>query len=265
MRKGRIFTFLIILLLFLAPAVWSGGKKEDQLPLAEKLVGEKKYSDAINILADIVKNEPERLDHVEKLMAEIRSARNLYNDNYSELIQILKKETMTDADVTEAYNLITEMEKIDAAPDQAITGSFEKAKRTIVFRYNDALFEDIMNRALSLIDIGQYWEAVAVYLQAIGLHGDIFRQDYSEEVVADVDSVINNIKKDYSEILNLKNRYVTLRNNSFLSSKKEYYDNLYSEYADLNNIISEMAVIRENSLKNAVFFESEKDNLLEDG
>ena len=51
----------------------------------------KKYSEAINVLAAIVKSQPERLDEVEKMMAVIRSARAQYNSNYAELINILKK------------------------------------------------------------------------------------------------------------------------------------------------------------------------------
>ncbi len=250
---------------FVSSLLWGGGKKEDQLPLAQQLVQEKKYSEAITVLADIVKNEPERLDQVEALMAEIRNARNLYNNNYSDLITLLKKETLTDSDITQAYNLITEMEKIDAAPDQAITGSFEKARRTIVFRYNDNQFKDIMDRALVLIDAGQYWEAVSLYLQAVGLHGELFREDYPEEIIAEVDSVIEKIYSDYKSIISLKDRFVVLKDNSLVSSRKEYYDNLLSEYSGLMNIISDMGIIRTNSVKNAGFFDDERNKLLKEG
>ena len=265
MNKGRIYTFLIILLLFPVLLAWGSGRKEDQMPLAQQLVQEKKYSEAILVLADIVKSQPERLDEVEKMMGVIRSARAQYNNNYSELINILKKETLTDADVTEAYNLITEMEKIDAAPDQAITGSFEQARRTIVFRYNDSRFKAIMDQALVLIDNGKYWEAVSLYLQAVGLHGEIFREDYSEEVLSDVNIVIASLKDDFNKIMAGKDNYIQKRENSFLSSEKEYYDELSGEYDPLIALISGMAVIRENAVDYASYFDSKKNELLEEG
>ncbi len=264
MNYGRIFTFLIILLFVPALFAWGGGRKEDQMPLAQQLVQEKKYSEAIKILADIVKNEPERLDEVEKMMAAIRSARAQYNTNYSELINILKKETLTDTDVTEAYNLITEMEKIDAAPDQAITGSFEKARRTIVFRYNDSRFKEIMDEALVLIDSGKYWEAVSLYLEAIGLHGEIFREDYPEEVQKETDAAIAGIKSDFNRIVSGKNDFIQRRENSFISSEKDYYNELYSEYNPLLDIISGMAEIRNSAVSYAEYFERKKNELLKE-
>ena len=265
MNKGRIFTFLILLLLFLAPSIWGGGRKEDTMPQAQMLVQEKKYSEAINILADIVKNQPERLDEVEKLMSQIRSARAQYNNNYSELIQILKKETLTDSDVTEAYNLITEMEKLDAAPDKAITGSFEKARRTIVFRYNDTRFREIMDEALVLIDRGQYWDAVSLYLQAIGLHGEIFREDYPEEVITEVEAVIAEVNNDFKKIIAGKDDFIIKRDNSYLISDKDYYEGISDEYAPLLSLISDMAVIRDKAVKEADYFDSKKNEIIREG
>ena len=264
MNKGRIFTFLIILLMIPVLSVWSGGRKEDQLPLAQKLVQEKKYSEAINILADIVKSQPERLDEVEKLMGVIRSARSQYNTNYAELINILKKETLTDSDVTDAYNLITEMEKLDASPDQAITGSFEKARRTIVFRYNDSRFQEIMDEALVLIDNGRYWDAVSKYLEAVGLHGEIFREDYPEEVQNEVNLVIADVNSRFERIISGKADFIQERENSFISSEKEYYDGLSDEFAPVLSLISDMAVIRNSAVMDAEYFENKKNELLKE-
>ena len=265
MNKGRIFTFLIILIIVPALSVWSSGTKEDQMPLAQKLIQEKKYSDAINVLAAIVKSQPERLDEVEKMMAVIRSARAQYNSNYAELINILKKETLTDADVTDAYNLITEMEKIDAAPDQAITGSFDKARRTIVFRYNDSRFREIMDEALVLIDSGRYWDAVSKYLEAVGLHEEIFREDYPEEVQKEVDAVIAEIKRDFRTVVIGRDDFIQERENSFLSSEKEYYDGIYDEFAPVLSLISDMAVIRNSAVMRADYFENKKNEVLKEG
>ena len=37
-----------------------------------------------------------------------------------------------------------------------------------------------MDEALVLIDSGSYWDAVSKYLEAVGLHEEIFREDYPE-------------------------------------------------------------------------------------
>ena len=198
------------------------------------------------------------------MMGLIRSARSKYNTNYSELINILRKETLTDTDVTEAYNLITEMEKIDAAPDQAITGSFEKARRTIVFRYNDSLFQQIMDEALVLVDNGQYWAAVSKYLEAVGLHGKIFRDDYSDDIIKEAEIVIAEVKTEFNQIAEGKSEYILDRENSFVSSEKDYYDGLADEYVPLISLISEIAEIRNSAVLHAEYFESKKNELLKE-
>ena len=200
--------FFILFAAFLLAGAYSGGKKEDVMPAAQQLVAEKKYSEAVKLLAEVVKNQPERLDEVESLMAVIRSARNQYNINYSNLIQLLKKENLTDQDIAEAYNLINEMEKIDAAPDQALVKSFEQARRTIVFRYNDLQFRDIMDRALVLLDEKKYWEALALYSTAVGLHRDFFVEDYTEEgTVAEADAMTSSIKNLIKIQIDRKNEF----------------------------------------------------------
>ncbi len=259
--------FFILFAAFLLAGAYSGGKKEDVLPAAKQLVVEKKYSEAVKLLAEVVKNQPERLDEVESLMAVIRSARNQYNINYSNLIQLLKKENLTDQDIAEAYNLINEMEKIDAAPDQAIVKSFEQARRTIVFRYNDLQFRDIMDRALVLLDEKKYWEALALYSSAVGLHRDFFVEDYTEEeTIAEADAMISSIKNLIKIQIDRKNEFnLAVMKAETESSRTDTGTLRPGEYSDLISIIERMAFIREEASSAAIALDLKKNELLKEG
>ncbi|MDX9800577.1 MAG: hypothetical protein RBT69_04485 [Spirochaetia bacterium] len=259
--------FFILFAAFLLAGAYSGGKKEDVMPAAKQLVEEKKYSEAVKLLAEVVKNQPERLDEVESLMAVIRGARNQYNINYSNLIQLLKKENLTDQDIAEAYNLINEMEKIDADPDQAIAKSFESARRTIVFRYNDLQFRDIMDRALVLLDEKKYWEALALYSSAVGLHRDFFVEDYAEEeIVTEADTMIAAVKNLIQLQIDRKNEFTLAAAKAEAESSITSAEFLRSgEYTDLNNIIARMANIREQAASSALSIDLKKQELLREG
>ena len=260
------FLFIILISLFCAAGLYAKGKQEDRMPAARQLVQERKYSEAIKILAQVVKNEPERLDEVEAMMAEIRSARNLYNRNYSQLIQLLKKENLTDQDISDAYNLISEMEKLDADPDQAIIGSFDRARRTIVFRYNDMQFREIMDAALALITEKRYWEALALYESAVGIHSDIFAEDYPAETVSETNeeaaalrSLIASATAVRQDFDNAAARAVSESMQTPSGSPRK------SEYEELLSAVGGMALIRERAAVHSRDFEARKNTLLEEG
>ncbi len=122
-----------------------------------------------------------------------------------------------------------------------------------------------MDEALVLVDNGQYWAAVSKYLEAVGLHGEIFRDDYPEDIIKETDSVIADVKAEFKQIISGKNEYVLNRENSFVSSEKDYYDGLKNEYAPLISLISNMAEIRKRAVLHAVYFDSKKTELLKEG
>lgn len=231
------------------------------MPTAKQLVQEKKYSEAAKILAEIIKNEPQRLDEVESLMAVIRSVRNQYNSNYANLLALLKKENLTDQDIANAYRLINDMRDLDASPDKAIIASFEQARRTIVFRYNDMQFQDIMNRALALIQEKKYWEAIALYEDAAGLHRELLEEDYPEDILREADAMVLAAKDLINTILSYQNSYSLAAQRAARESSRDIQAPLNSrEYNDLINIIDIMAAAREEISLTAARFDNRKMN-----
>ena len=117
LRPGREWFKFILLAVLLAAAIssFAGGQGEDPIETAKSLIEEKKYDEAVRILAEVVRRDPEKLDAVEELMAKIRAIRESFNEKYEELLEVLYE----DKDVDKALVLIDELLEMDPNPNKA--------------------------------------------------------------------------------------------------------------------------------------------------
>ncbi|HUV08973.1 MAG TPA: hypothetical protein VMX75_14670, partial [Spirochaetia bacterium] len=111
----RLFQLALFLSLLLVAAIaFGGGQGEDPLFKARELVTEKKYDEAIRILAEIVRRDPDKMDAVEALMREIRAIRDAFNKKYENLLAVLYEEKNVD----KALVIINELLTMDPNPNQ---------------------------------------------------------------------------------------------------------------------------------------------------
>ncbi len=172
-------------------AVFAGGTKEDKMPLAKSLVQEKRYNEAIIILTEIVKKDPERLDEVESLLKVIREVRSEYNQRYENLIDVLYEKH----DVEQALKIIAELESLDKSPDKATLQAVAQAKSSAAFVYNLNRFTKIMDEGLVLINRKDYWNAVSTYLEGFGLHKEDFdTAGYGNIVTTQVNKAVADVQ-----------------------------------------------------------------------
>ncbi len=76
--KGGIIRFHILcMLLCILPSylIFAGGVKEDPIALARSLIIEKRYNEALVVLAEAVRKDPERIEEAENLIRRIRAIR----------------------------------------------------------------------------------------------------------------------------------------------------------------------------------------------
>ncbi|MCL2792390.1 MAG: hypothetical protein FWD87_04795 [Spirochaetaceae bacterium] len=246
--------------------IYARGQREDLLPTARQLVEERRYNDAVRILAEIIEREPERLDEVESLMTIVRSVRDRHNRYYENLMVLLRKEDFTDQDIAEGYRLISEIREMDANPDQIVLTLLEVARQVIVFRYNDIQFRDIMNRALALIRQERYWEAMALYKNAIGLHREMFAEERSDLILREADNMARGVTEIIDTLLTFQNSYPQAAQRAIRESSRDVYAVLNTgEYNDLINAIERMAVVREQIFTSALRVEERRDQLLRPG
>ncbi len=179
--------------------LYAGGKQEqEEKPLeeAEQLIEERRYNEAITILTEVMKEEPEKFDEAEKLMKRVREARKEFNETYQQLIDILNVGEDEELDEEEAYEVIRKLEELDADPNEAAIAAFSQARRSIIFAVNDRKFQDIMEQASSQLAEQEYAEAIDTYLSGFSLHRELFvEEDYSEVVMSQVESQKSSIQE----------------------------------------------------------------------
>ena len=181
-RFDVVLLIILTVLIMLPVSVQASGSREDMLPEALRLIDERKYNDAILILTEMLKTEPQRIDEIQALLARIRTEKDNYNDRYEELI-----DTYGGDNVEAAYPIIKELEELDPQPNEATRESLVLARETAGFVFNNNRWNDIMERAAASIASGEYDAAVEIYMEGFDLSRDIFLDaDYGNIAVNEI-------------------------------------------------------------------------------
>ncbi|HUX22713.1 MAG TPA: hypothetical protein VMW69_15875, partial [Spirochaetia bacterium] len=194
--RGKFLFPAAVLLLFLisAGALFASGQKEDPLSTAQQLINDKKYNDAILVLTQVMKDTPQDFDRAQALLAKIDLARQGYNEKVAELIKVFNS-----GDLEQAYQIIKELEALDKAPNARTLESQAYARQTATFVYDTKQFQGVMEKALPLLQAGNYAGAVETYVSGFDIGLDIFNQANYGNITVDK---ITNLKSDMKSAAN---------------------------------------------------------------
>ncbi len=199
-EKVKVAFFAIALCLLSALNIDARGQTERQsrarLAEVERLIDEKRYNEAILLLTQVIKEDPDRFDAAEQLMGRIRKIREEYNRNFDELIAALFVET----DLGKALELIKKLEELDPNPGQGLAEALALARSgTEVVHFLNS-FRDLIQRAKVRMEAGEYEEALAIYLEGFQIAKDRFdRADYGNIVVDSVNAAVADVKEAVAE------------------------------------------------------------------
>jgi hypothetical protein len=210
---GGMFRFLIlctILMVFPFYLLWAGGAKEDPIALARSLMIEKRYNEALVVLAEAARKDPERIEEAEDLIRRIRTIRGEYYDKYEDLIKVLYEQK----DVEKALSIIKELESLDAAPNETTKVALKKAKESAQFVYNQNRFNDLMTQAARALEQKDYSRAIELYTSGFDIGKEFFMDaNYGNIVENRVFSALDTVRQTSEQFLRFRNQYQTLANN----------------------------------------------------
>jgi hypothetical protein len=201
--KRRFCTYVIILVFFVAGggALSALGGQEDELTDARQLIAEKRYNEALLILTEVIRKDPDKTEEAENLIRQVRRYRGSYNDRYEELIQVLYQ----DEDVGRALQIIRELETLDPNPSPATVSALDKARESATFIYEQQQFRTVMEAALALLDQGNYWDASQMYEDAIGLGKEHFDGTGFGNIIGNrVEAIIASVKREAAAFRNAR-------------------------------------------------------------
>ncbi|AEJ19201.1 hypothetical protein [Gracilinema caldarium] len=243
------FLFLVTLIWFLISGlgkVYAEGKKEDTLSTADTLIAERRYNEAILLLTQYIKNNPDRFDDAQRRLQRIIKLREDYNKIAGDLLNILVSDPTNDE---RKLAMIRQLEGLEAAPNRAAREFILKTKETALFTYNRAQFEKIMADGRTLIDKGDYGNATKRYTDGFSLYREEFYQaGYGDIVVNSVNKGLKDIQQ-YLITFNalqpeLQKRIDTFINLTTTISFSTNLEPILESYTELEALLYQYANVR---------------------
>lgn len=222
-----------------------GSQEEDRLDIAERLISEQRYDEAQKILADIMREEPEKFGAAQKLQEQINEQRNSFNYKAQELINVLYEEK----NIEKALEIIKELEGIDPNPSIEVKEFLDESYRSALIVANYNRFTDIMNKALTNINNKQYYDALSVYLTGFDLHKEEFDEaGYGNIVQTSVDNSISRLNELYITVSRLKEEIDTANTDVIEVIAEDNLNNISTNVEEYLKVVSDVQVIR-NEIK----------------
>jgi tetratricopeptide (TPR) repeat protein len=243
---GNKNKFIIIVFLLLFPInLFAGGTQEDRLDIAERLITEQRYDEAQRILADIMREEPEKFGAAQKLQEIINEQRNSFNYKAKELIGVLYEEK----DVEKALEIIEELEQIDPNPSVEVKEFLDDSYRSALIVANKNRFDNIMERALVQLKSDEHYEAILTYLTGFDLHKEEFDEaDYGTIVKNAINNSLSRLLELTDTVNSMKEEINTANTNVIKVMLEDDLNLLFAGLDDYLTIVSRVQSIR-NEIK----------------
>lgn len=177
-----------IILFLLALSLPAAGRQEDPIRQARELVANGRVNEAILLLEQTVREDPDRIVEAESLMRTIRDIRGEYNVLFELLIDNLVNNP---DDITRTLEIIDSMEALDEFPNERVLRQVEDARVIAQLAYDRSILNDTMDRAKIRLDQGDFRGALELYLSLTDLqrrqfesrgYGDIFVNRVNEAI-----------------------------------------------------------------------------------
>lgn len=180
----------------------AGGRQEDPIRQARELVAANRINEAILLLEQAVRDDPERIQDAESLMRTIREIRGEYNVLFEQLIDNLINNP---DDIERTLSIIDQMEALDEFPNERVVEQVQDARIVAQLAFDRNLLDNRMDEARLLLEEGEYIAAVEIYLELGSLQRERFEaRGYGDIFVNSVDAVVDelsSVSSDFAEAL----------------------------------------------------------------
>ncbi|MGL1891733.1 MAG: hypothetical protein OCD02_08900 [Spirochaetaceae bacterium] len=201
---------ILLLIIFLSTTlVYSKGSGEEStLEIANTLIEDKKYNEALAMLYSYAAENPKAIYDVQILIDEIKTKREESNAILDEFFTAL----YDNQDFETAEKLLKEFDEKNPYPDDLTKKLLKNARSGTQFVINQKRFKEYMDEALVHLEAKEFNLALDKYLLCLDFHSDEFDlliETSSTDSLEEID--LENIDQD----LPVDRYYATLRNSSF--------------------------------------------------
>jgi hypothetical protein len=179
---SRIFSFL--LLFSAATAVFGGGRQDADLTKADNLIKNNKYEEAISLLSNYAKKNPDKFELAQQRLRKIYQLQEEFNRTADKLIDTL----LNDPDNAEKILALTkQLNSLESANSPLLENFVSRTHEIAQFNANRNRLADIFKRGEELLNKGDYAAAIKVYSEGMNfMRDDFFAAGYGASAENDV-------------------------------------------------------------------------------
>ncbi|MDR2028665.1 MAG: hypothetical protein LBP93_03910, partial [Treponema sp.] len=194
-----------------APLLHGGGHQDTDLSLADSLIEQKQYDQAIRVLTEFIKNNPEQFVQGQKRLDRILQLREEYNSVAEELLDTL----VSDPDNTEKILTLSRLlQDMEPARNELTQQFLDRIRELAQFTFNRNQLERILAEGRALIDRGDYVAAMDKYASGLNLYRDeFFNSGYGEMVESRVNNGLSAISEGVSGFAAISGSVTTMLTN----------------------------------------------------
>lgn len=245
-KNLKILTFLFFLI-FAFSNIFANGAQDENFSDIDEKIESKQYNDALLLLNEYIRNNPEDFDNAQKRVNQVMDVRSDYAKLAEEIIYVIINEPTNDE---KKLRMIAELESIEENPSPATKAFIAQTKSAAEFTYYRSKFEEIISKGSQETQNQEYVESLKTNFTGFDLYRTHFHEaGYAEEFVESVElriAEISNMIANYEAIestLNIayKNLITSLDTGNIPQSLKSYnsFESAMKEFADIRNTIVE--------------------------
>ena len=194
-RRLRLLAAVLFLLTAAATLYARGAKEDGVLSTADQLIANKEYDEAVQVLSDFMKENPDRFGEAQKRLQKIIKLREQYSQLANELLDVVETNP-EDSDTI--LRLSNDLLAIESPSNPATRRFLEQIRYLAEFRVNSKKLERILLAARAQLNQNDYSGAMTTYTTGLDIYQDLyFSSGYGEEaeelVSAGLRSIDNNI------------------------------------------------------------------------
>jgi len=177
--------FLIVILFTVTGYVCAGGQGEDPFAEVDLLFSEKRYSEGIQKLNEILQENPELFEEVQVRNEVYLEVQKAISELEEGIIEDIKNENPEGI-----FEKIGAIRDLDPQPNEYRAAVLTDYLYEAAIIVNKAQVDEIMDRALAAIREGEYWQAIEIYSSGLDVGREIFEtSDYGELAINSVISL----------------------------------------------------------------------------
>ncbi|GHU64445.1 hypothetical protein FACS189447_01250 [Spirochaetia bacterium] len=181
-KKTSWFLAAVFFLLTAAGSLYAGGAKDVVLSQADSLIDNKEYDAAIQILADYVKENPEKFIEAQKRLQKIVKLREKYNTIADELLDTLVNNPDDDEKI---LDLTDQLIAIESASNPSTRRFLNQVRELAAFNNNRNRLERVLVQARGQLEQGNYQGALETYASGLTIYqAEYFTSGFGEEAEA---------------------------------------------------------------------------------